>query len=106
MTNLERVARTIAGLYNNAASLGLGMLQRTSEKMTIDEAVRLAREALSRPRGLSLDYLRGRVIKVDVLADGSVVRADLYDRDNGPGACERAVEDGLTDPTYDFSGIT
>ena len=39
--------------------------------------------------GAYFDYLKGRVMKVDLSGDELCVR--LYDRDNGQGAAERAL---------------
>ena len=36
------------------------------------------------------DYLKGRVMKVEI--NGSMLDARLYDRDNGPGAAKRVVD--------------
>lgn len=100
--DLEKVARTIAGLYNNASSPGMGAFSRVDGNMRIEEALSLARKA-TEDGNVSFDWHRGRVMKVDVRADGSLLRTDLYDRDNGGnGAAVRAIDDGLTDPSYDF----
>jgi hypothetical protein len=98
MSVLEKRARVIAGLYNNSIPLGLGVLHFTPEKMSPEDALQWARQ-----RGVvSFDYLRGRVIKCGISEDGELLGSSewLYDRDNGPGAAKRAVEDGLTDPFY------
>lgn len=75
----------LAALYNHASPIGLGHLQATMEHiMSLNEAqIALM---IGPPR---FDYLRGRVIKVDVSDDAP--RTDLYDRDNGTGAYSEAV---------------
>jgi hypothetical protein len=52
--------------------------------MTIEEARELISEC-SR-----FDYLKGRVMKVDL--GGDELRTALYNRDNGPNAAESALE--------------
>ena len=101
MKELEKVARTIAGLYNHATSPGMGAFRRVDGKMPIEDALLLAREATEKGR-VTFDWWKGRVMKVAVLADGTVERGDLYDRDNGRDACARAIADGMADPSYDF----
>ena len=55
--------------------------------MTITEAADLLE------RDTYFDYLKGRVMKVDL--SGNELDPYLYDRDNGEGAAERVVS-GLT----------
>jgi hypothetical protein len=105
VNDLERVARTIAGLYNNARGPGVFGLFDT-KKMSSGEAVSLARKAMASSNGIYFDYHNARVMKVRVRADGSGEDGDLYDRDNGHGAYRRAIEQGLADAAYDFTGIT
>jgi hypothetical protein len=77
-------ATLLAALYNHAKTQGMGFMRAKMDHiMTWDEArITLM---LGSPR---FDYLRGRVMKVNV-ADAAP-RTDLYDRDNGPGAYARA----------------
>lgn len=101
MNDLERVARTIAGLYNNGIAPGVGAIVAVlhgDSKLPADIAKALAQRVLVEGR-LYLDYYRGRLIKCEITPRG-VVDGRLYDRDHGGGAMERAVEDGLTDPFY------
>lgn len=78
-------AAVLAALYNHSQPLGLGILQYTPEDMTEQEA-----QALLDQRGyFYFDYLKGRVMKVDIGSDELDER--LYDRDNGPGAAQRAI---------------
>ena len=73
-------ATLLAALYNHAKTQGMGFLRAKMDHiMTFDEArITLM---LGSPR---FDYLRGRIMKVDV--SDSSPRTDLYDRDNGLGA--------------------
>ena len=96
------LARTIAGLYNNAKVQGLGFLHAQDGKMTPETAGKLADQCIQKgPKGMYFDYYLGRVMKISV--SSSVFDAldfSLYDRDNGQGAGMRAVAHGLMDPTY------
>lgn len=72
-------------LYNRAKVQGLGFLHWTPEDMTKVEAEELLQA------DLYFDYLFGRVMKVDLSRDELDIR--LYNRDNGPGAAEEAIEE-------------
>lgn len=76
-------AEVLAALYNASAPRGLGFLQATAGNMSAAEA----RELLK--AGAYFDYLRGRVMKVDL--SGNELREDLFDRDNGRGAAADAL---------------
>lgn len=79
-------AKVLAALYNASHPQGMGFLQYTPEDMTEQEA-----QALLDQRGnFSFDYLKDRVMKVDIRSDELDER--LYDRDNGPGAAQRAID--------------
>lgn len=99
MNNREKIARTIAGLYNNAKPQGMGFLHFAPEKMDAGEACLLALRAESFGE-VRFDYLKGRVMKIKILVDGTTGDHRLYDRDNGDGAAENAILDGLSDPYY------
>lgn len=77
-------AKVLAALYNQAQPLGMGMLQYTPEDMSEDEAQSIL------DRVTDFDYVKGRVLKVNL--SGDEVGTHLYNRDNGPGAAERAVD--------------
>lgn len=78
----------LCALYSQAQSPGCGALNRRSGGLTLEEA----RSVLS--GGSYIDYLKGRVMKVDL---GRVDLDEyLYDRDNGPGAAQRALDDYFT----------
>lgn len=77
-------AAVLAALYNASKPLGLGMFQFDPAPITEEEASKLLKETTY------FDYLKGRVMKVDLQSDDSFDER-LYDRDNGPGAAQRAV---------------
>jgi len=82
----------LAALYNRARPLGLGLIHYTPEPMTVDEARRL----LDNPGPHYFDYVKGRVLKVDL--SGDTLDPSLYDRDNGPGAAREALAHLVTEP--------
>lgn len=77
-------ARILKALYNRSQPYGLGMLQFVPVPMTTAEAQKIIDEG-----NLYFDYLKGRVMKVSLAGDD--MRTDLYNRDNGEGAAERAI---------------
>ena len=78
-------AEVLAALYNNAKSLGIGIFIRENKNMTIEEAERLLKI------NTSFDYIKGRVLKVDLSGDDGFDEW-LYDRDNGKGAAQNALD--------------
>lgn len=74
----------LAALYNASSPRGLGRLSAPGEVMTVSQAAALLKQQTY------FDYLRGRVMKVDLSGDALDPR--LYDRDNGEGAAARALE--------------
>jgi hypothetical protein len=85
ITGLDK-AEVLAALYNRAKPLGLGFSQYTPEKMTKEEAQSILDEY---GKTKYFDYLKGRVIKVDLT--NNEIRTDLYNRDNGQGAAENIL---------------
>lgn len=91
-------AELFAALYNSSRPLGLGFLHYTPEDMTVKEAENYIKgedgddvgTAELTGRNLYFDYVKGRVMKVDL--EGDELRTDLYNRDNGEGAAEDIVE--------------
>lgn len=79
----------LCALYAQARSPGFGALNRRSGGMTLEEAQSIL------ARGTYIDYLGGRVMKVD-LSDPPMMDVYLYDRDNGSGAAQRALDDYFT----------
>ena len=88
-------AQVLAALYNAARPNGMGFLHATPEDMTVEEArgilVNGDTTDYCRPQVTYFDYLRGRVMKVDL--GGEKFNPFAYDRDNGEGAAARALED-------------
>lgn len=78
-------AGVLAALYNNARVQGLGVFQAKSGDMTIKEAQKILNSGQT-----DFDYLYGRVMKVDLSNDE--LDTWLYNRDNGDGAAEKAIE--------------
>ena len=73
----------LAALYNASKPQGMGFLQYNPRPMSIEEARELLEE------GTYFDYLKGRVMKIDLSGDTLETRS--YDRDNGDGAAEKAI---------------
>ncbi len=84
----------LAALYNAAKPIGLGLLHYDPKDMTKEEAeVCIVAKTYEYPDGSKktvFDYLKGRVIKVDL--SGHNLDTRLYDRDNGEGAAQRAID--------------
>ena len=78
-------AAVLAALYNASHAQGMGWLHYDSLPMTRDEATELLKVTTY------FDYLKGRVMKVDLSKDGGFEEW-LYDRDNYPGAAQDAVD--------------
>lgn len=78
----------LATLYNNSKPLGMGILAFNPKDMTKDEAKSLIKDHTIDER-IYFDYLKGRVMKIDLSSDQLNPR--LYDRDNGEGAAQRAI---------------
>jgi len=76
-------AEVLCALYNNSRPLGFGFLHYTPEPMTRDEAAKLL------VKTQHFDYLKGRVMKIDL--SSSMLRVKLYERDNGSGAVAEAL---------------
>lgn len=81
-------ADVLAALYNYSKPQGFGFLHFTSEDMTREEAEELLK-AKSGNKEICFNYLKGRVMKIDLSRDKLDPR--LYDRDNGKGAAQRAI---------------
>jgi hypothetical protein len=81
-------AAVLMALFNASAQRGMGLLQTQGAK---DMDIFHARDLISTMDGdWYLDYLHGRVMKIDIGEDE--VETYLYNRDNGIGAAERAVD--------------
>jgi hypothetical protein len=84
MIDISGLSKTdvLMALYNAATPRGAGFLQYDPAPLTKDEAESL----MDRPY---FDYVKGRVLKVDLDRDSFDPR--LYNRDNGDGTAERAI---------------
>lgn len=78
-------AEVLAKLYNASKPQGLGWLQADSNPMTTEEAQEILDSGQT-----YFDYLKGRVMKIDISGDSLDPR--LYDRDNEYGAAQAALE--------------
>lgn len=76
-------ADVLAALYNNAKTQGLGTLHYTPEDLQKEEAEELLK------KDTYFDYLKGRVMKVDL--SGNALNSWGYDRDNGQGSTQAAI---------------
>lgn len=79
-------ADVLAALYNHARAQGFGYLQYSPAQMTREEADAL----LAGTPDKRFDYVQGRVLKVDL--SGHDLETRLYDRDNGEGSAQEAIE--------------
>lgn len=87
ITGIDK-AELLAALYNGTRALGLGMIHDRRAGMTADDASFYLRTDGEPDR---FDYVAGRPIKVEF--NGDTLRfSQLYDRDAGPGACQRIVD--------------
>lgn len=77
-------AEVLAKLYNASTPQGMGFLHADSADMSIEEA----RNLLSSGETY-FDYLKGRVMKIDM--SGDKIDTWGYDRDNGKGAAFSAI---------------
>ncbi len=79
----------LAALYNRSSPLGLGLVHFTPEDMTSEQAQKIIDEMKSDGYPPKFDYLKGRVMKVDLSDDAVDTR--LYDRDNGAGSGSEVI---------------
>jgi len=87
MINTQGLAANavLAALYNASKPLGFGVLHFTPEDMTLDEAGKLLEHYNT------FDYLKGRVMRVDLVACDDEFDEWGYDSFNGEGAAQRAI---------------
>ena len=81
-------AEVLCALYNNSKPQGMGMFVYQPGKMTLEIAEKILKERTY------FDYIQGRVMKVDLSEDDGFEEW-LYDRDNGEGAAQQALDDYL-----------
>lgn len=79
-------AEVLAALYNNSKPQGLGFSHFDPTKMTVEKAEEILKQTTD------FDYLRGRVMKVDLSSDDGFEEW-LYDRDNGVGAAQIVIDE-------------
>lgn len=84
-------AAVLAALYNNSKPQGMGFLHAEANDMTHEEATKILLEKASYGYGLYFDYLKGRVLKIDLSTDE--LNTSLYNRDLGEGAAERIISE-------------
>lgn len=77
-------ASVLAALYNGAKPQGMGFFQFDPTPITEDEA-----EEIMNKSGVHFDYLKGRVMKVDL--SGDEIDPSYYDRDNGAREVQRII---------------
>lgn len=82
-------AKVLAALYNRANPQGMGFLQYDPSPMTEEEAQKIL-DNMDPKYGIYFDYLKGRVMKVNLTSDVEFEER-LYDRDNGLGAAQRVI---------------
>ncbi len=90
-------AKVLAALYNASKPLGLGILQYDPKDMSEKEAAELLKGQFY------FDYLKGRVMKVDLSSDEEFDEG-LYDRDNGIGAAKEAIDGILKEEVFVING--
>ncbi len=76
-------ADVLAALYNASKPQGMGFLHFDPKPMTRQEAEGLLKQ------GTDFDYLKGRVMKINL--KGDELDTWGYDRDNGAGAAQKAI---------------
>lgn len=88
-------AAVLAALYNASKPQGMGFKQFDPTPMGEEEAQSLLVPGNSlytgKEQDIYFDYLKGRVMKVDLTSDTEFDQWG-YDRDNGQGAAQRAID--------------
>lgn len=83
-------AEVLAALFNASKQQGMGFLNAEGAKaMSVDDARKCIDVVTDSDGEIYFDYLRGRVMKVEL--SGDELNPRLYDRDNGQGAAARAL---------------
>lgn len=78
--------QVLCALYNFSHPQGAGFIHFDPKPLNVDEAKNILE------RSSYVDYLKGRVIKVNLEKDSQEFDARLYDNDCGPGAARKAIE--------------
>lgn len=91
MVNIKGMDKVevLDALYVASKPQGLGILHFVSGGLTDTEKKEVRDDFIKTGTFLWVDYLKGRVLKVNLNGDEFDER--LYDRDNGEGAAQRAV---------------
>ena len=84
-------ADVLAALYNDSKPQGMGFLHYDPKPMTRIEAQHELLATDSGPWPGDFDYLKGRVMKVQLKPGATEFYGHLYDRDLGEGAAARAI---------------
>lgn len=85
-------AAVLAALYNASNPQGMGFMRFDASAMSEATAQGILNDITERsPRQVYFDYLQGRVMKIDLTSDTEFDPWG-YDRDNGQGAAQRAVD--------------
>jgi hypothetical protein len=80
----------LCALYVNSQPVGMGVFSARRGGMTLEEARSLING------DTYFDYLLGRVLKLKIRPGSDSVEESMYDRDNGAGAAQRALDDYFT----------
>ena len=83
-------ADVLAALYNASKPLGFGRLHFVPGNLPVEAARERIDELKNSGWPLYFDYVKGRVLKVDLTGDG--FNPWLYDRDNGVGAAKAVID--------------
>ena len=90
----------LAALYNSAKPQGLGVFHYDPAPMTAEEARSMYASIISADYSdgsAYFDYVKGRVMKVEL--GGDEFDPWGYDRDNGQGSAQRAIEQHFANMT-------
>lgn len=84
-------ALLLSELFNKSHQQGMGYIDRSGAGyMTVDQADAIIRERVVNGEDLYFDYLKGRLLKVDITGDE--LTTWLYDRENGEGSASEVVK--------------
>ena len=90
ITGLDK-AQVLAALFNASKQQGMGFCDPSgATSISVEDARLIVESGLRLGLPLDFDYLRGRVMKVDISKDS--FNPSLYDRDVGQGAASRAID--------------
>lgn len=84
-------ATLIHGLYFGTRALGMGVLHDKRD-LTIDQVREDVQKMGRWNDSITIDYYRGRPLKVDIDTKAKTFEPRLYDRDAGHGAAQSVVD--------------